>query len=226
MKKILIHLSILISFSTLANDSLGKIISPKKLIFDGNSFMALAQTPFVVGGNYLPIKTYSLLTTSNKPPVFYYGVSGKQVSELITDLPAKFGSMIRPGDIVVMSELVNQLRLTLDVNQTYADLQTYCALVRSYGAKIYITNMIACSTAQLADDTKRTSLNALIAANWASFCDGYINVAGLTQFDSVADTTNPTYYRIIDNLHLSDTNVLGYDTYAQEIANTLNPLFP
>lgn len=198
----------------------------KRLIFDGNSYMHLDQTPFVVGGYYLPIKTHSLLTTSNKPLLFYYGVQGKKVSELITDLPAKFGNMIQLGDVVVMSELVNQLRLTLDVNQTYADLQTYCALVRSYGATIYITNMIAVGASVLADDTKRTSLNSLIATNWATFCDGFIDVAGLPQFDSVSDTSNATYYRTTDLIHLSDTNVLGYDTYAQKIADTLNPLFP
>jgi hypothetical protein len=199
--------------------------SVKKLIVDGNSYTDLAQSPFALGGCYLPGKIRDSLSTSNKPPVSYYGVSGIEVRQLVTSLPSKFGSVIKPNDVVFMNECLNDLRIHLDPVATYNYTVAYCNLVKSYGAKVYIANMIACSSAIMFDDTKRTTLNALLAAIPSNVCDGVIDVASLPQFSTVAATSNTNYY-YVDGAHLSATNILGYDTYAQKIASILDFEFP
>ena len=201
--------------------------SRTRVIFDGNSLTDQAENGLVAGQRY-PLTCYSsLLAAGKKVDYFNYGIGSRRTATLTSEIGAKFASsMVRPNDIIVFWEITNEAHdLTTDTQgtQLYANVQAYCAAARSYGAKVIVVTGIARDMTGF-DDANITdrifACNALIRANWSSFCDGIADVALLSAFDAKADTTNTTYYNA-DKTHL--TNV-GYDLIAGTVQAAIQTL--
>ena len=208
----------------------GKVLPYKRRIhFDGNSLMNLAGTgtaPGVTQGYYLGTKTMSLLTATEKPVYFCYGVGGRRTQVLIDEFPTKILPNFQKGDIVVMWEITNHAHdETTDTTGVilYNKVVDYCNMDRSYGGYIILITGIARDMTGFDDaniSDRIFACNALIRANASTICDGVADFGALSIFDSKADVANSTYY-MTDRTHIKNA---AYDFAAQTLATVIDTL--
>ncbi len=171
----------------------------KQLFFDGDSLFSRGNGN-LANAYSSPITAYNSLT-GIKPPVFYMAVSGKSITQLISDFPTKMAPYINSGDIVVFNELTNELATVQNPNTVYNTLLSYRDLVWALGAIIIVGTMTARNTGYVGIETDRLSLNTLIRNNSNQFNE-IADVGGLTEFNSIIATANLTNYDI-DTLHFA-----------------------
>lgn len=146
------------------------------------------------------------------------GVSGVDTNYLIShdpiDLDAPLYGTSRKQNICVCWEITNDL-----VNGNHGTTATYNSVVqwcndrRAAGWKVLVGTAIdrdptnAASGGNASFATQRLAVNALVVANWATFADGLVDLAGNA---NLATNTNETYFDP-DHVHLNDT---GYGVVA------------
>lgn len=202
----------------------------RSLWFEGNS-LSNTNASLLLNSNYYPLKTYSLFT-SNTYKLTYNNksIAGKTTTEDTNEYPTKLSPYIKKGDILIFWEISNEAHnLTTDTfgTQLYANVVAYCNQAKTLnpGIKIIVLTMIARDYPAYDDANtfaRGQACNALIRANYASFCDAVCDVALLTQFDTKADAANATYY-LADRTHLT---AAGYDIIATAVYNTILTLLP
>lgn len=191
---------------------------PKQLIFDGNSLFSRGNGN-TANSQEASIACYAAMTGS-KPPIFNYGVSGKSITQLISDFPTKIAPYLRRGDILVFNEMTNDLATNTSTLTTKNDLLQYRDSVRAHGAKFIVVTMTARNTGYAGIETDRLALNAWINANTSEF-DGIVDAGGDSHFNSIAATANTTYYNA-DTLHFATA---GYTLYGQLIQALIQQFF-
>lgn len=199
----------------------------RRIFFEGDSLSEL-------GGNNqgfvfrMPTTAYGGLT-GTKPPHFVYALSGSKlqtgVSNSIYDRRSTITSQAIANDIIVIWAGTNDISVSgRTAAETYADLCTYATVMRNLGMKVVAVTMIAKERAADADptaiNTTRLAYNALILGESSFVFDAYADPAALTQFDTVADASNTTYYNA-DKVHLTDT---GYDLVAGTVTTAIQSL--
>ena len=193
--------------------------------FDGDSLFARGNGN-VANVFEAPYACYDALATalspSPAPLIFTRAISGRTITVLISEFATKVKPSLRPNDIVIMNELTNELQAVQDINAVYSTLQSYCALVRAENCKVVIATLTARGAAgsYANTETDRLALNTMIRNGWSSFADGMADVGGLSQFNSVAATSNTTYYDT-DFLHFKSP---GYLLYGQTFAPVIQGL--
>jgi hypothetical protein len=75
-----------------------------------------------------------------------------------------------------------------------ASVRSYCAKAQATGFYVYLMTMPPIGTG---DQSVITAINADRRTNWASFCDGLIDIAADSAF---SDPTNHTYFQA-DDVH-------------------------
>lgn len=208
----------------------GKVLPYKRRIhFDGNSLMNLngsGASPGITYGYYLGTKTMSLLTATEKPVYFCYGIGGRRTQVLINEFPTKILPNFQKGDIVVMWEITNDAHdETTDTTGAviYSRVVDYCNMVRSYGGYIILITGIARDMTGFDDaniSDRIFACNALIRTNAANICDGVADFGALSIFDQKADAAVSANY-MTDRTHIKNA---AYDTAAPSLATVIDNL--
>jgi len=180
---------------------------PKTIFFVGNSMYDKDGTN-VFGRNYVPINTHLALTASGKNVGYNcYAVSGRTTTQLLADMPTKVIPYLRVGDIVVFTEMTNEIGTGNSVLNTYNLLLQCRDLVWNIGAKFVLQGAIACNGASPAGyaniTTQLQSLNTYFR-NTPSLVDGFADPGSLSQCDTDSDCANTTNFNT-DGIHPKNT---------------------
>lgn len=189
----------------------------RRIIFAGNSLSWYSGNNTNFGMRF-PLSVYSSIVSSGKEYSFKnISTGGIQTSQMITNFSTSLAPFIQPNDIVIFWELVNDLRVTDDATIAYNNAVAYCDLIRNAGAKCVLLTCIATNFSGNPPDmdTIRQTLNTNLRNNASSICDLLVDTASISEFDTVADTANTTYYNA-DLVHLTDTgyNLIGTNVYS------------
>lgn len=187
----------------------------QNIIFHGNSLFARGNAN-LEQANSAPIACYNKIILTKKVNCFNFNVSGKRLSNLITDFPTIVQPSLKKGDIVVCNELTNTLNDLQNVTDVYNLLLDYRDLVVAQGCKLVVVTMTARGTGYATIETDRLALNTMILANASEF-EKVSDAGGLAVFNSILATANTTYYNA-DTLHFATT---GYTTYGEFIADDI-----
>lgn len=125
-------------------------------------------------------------------------------------------------NIGVFWEITNDLFFGGSAASAYANAVTYCQSLRAIGYKVVILTVLPRSDAgtPLGFEVARTTVNANIVANWASFADGIYDCAGDARIGDFGDQLDPTYYQS-DQVHL---NATGYAIIATGVSAVISTL--
>jgi len=198
----------------------------RQIFFEGDSLSNFGGSPNAFGYR-MPQTAYSNLTDT-KPSMQCYAIqssviqSGQALS--IYDRASQILDNANANDIVVIWAGTNDMSVNLrTANQIYTDLVSYAVLMRNAGLKVVAVTTIAKD--RVGDDTAainvtRLAYNSLILGGSSFVFDAYADPAALTQFDTVADASNATYY-VTGGVHLTDT---GYDLVAGTVTTAIQSL--
>lgn len=158
------------------------------IICDGNSLTTL----------YYP-DTLAQLRGTTKTHVLNFGVAGQTTTQMIADATSQIDTICQSGkyNIVVAWEVGNDLLATGDVNAVYTRFAAYCNARRANGVKVIA---VTCPPRENVNDSLLQAANALMLANYTSFCDKIVD----TRSDSRLATISSTYWNV-DNVHLNPT---------------------
>lgn len=199
------------------------------IVADGNSLTEgyLASSPAASYPSRLAVKepfASQGTTVTNK------GVGGQTTQQMIddatTDVDPLYNAEVR--SVLVAWEMGNDLYFNGNVTGAETRFQSYCAARQTANWKVVVCNLPArdhsvtnggVSPAGDSDatyNTKRLALNAWLAANWATFADGFVDLAA----DAAFTVYNTTYFNS-DHVHLSDA---GYQKVADLVAPVITGL--
>ena len=162
--------------------------------------------------------------------VLNYGMAGELASQMATDSTAIAALSVPSGatKIAIVEGGSNDLAAASQTAaQVYANDQTVCANVRAAGAKCVVlslpprnglfTNGVTGTTFE----TARQAHRALLAANWPTFADGYVDLAADPVIGPSSAAANALYFLSTDQTHPTP---LGNTYIAADIARVVNPL--
>ena len=193
----------------------------RRIVCDGNSLTWGTGATTVNGyptADY-PNQLYALY---NQPinVLSNLGVGGQTTAQMIADAATKIDVLVGNAwakPIVVCWEGTNDIAIGgLDGVAAYANIVTYCQGRRAAGFKVVVCNIMARNQAS-PFETRRLVANALIAANWATFADVLVDIAGTASLSNYSDTT----YFSADGVHLNDT---GYGVVAALVKAAIDTL--
>jgi lysophospholipase L1-like esterase len=146
------------------------------------------------------------------------GVSGRTTQQLIANQSSVVDPLYVSGkrNIVLVFEMINDLyNNCLTGAAAHSNLQTLCNNLRTAGWEVWVggttQRQVSIAPGDLCGSTaanleaRSDAANALVAANWTSYADGYVDLRS----DSTLNA-NPTY--MADNIHF---NTAGYARLAQ-----------
>jgi hypothetical protein len=198
----------------------------QKLIFEGNSLMALGSGSSSAtsnwNGHYIPINVYSYQKTFHSVNLTMLDSVAKTTKQINNQKYITVGKIANKGDVVILWEITNDLFVNnVSVDSGYSHVKLYCDYVRNIiKAKVIICTMIARDYSTDPSDlwTRGQAINSLIVTNKHSICDTLIDLGSLSIFNSKAGCSNSLYYDT-DRLHLTST---ARDT----IINRMNKVIP
>lgn len=148
-----------------------------------------------------------------------FGVSGQQLSAMEADAATQvdvWRNSQRPRDVVICWGGSNDIFAGTNTATMQSRIQTYCANRKSAGFEVIVCTILPRSGIGGDKETVRTEVNAWIAANYATWSDGYVDLAADTRLDDYSDAT----YFNADNTHLTTD---GYTVVAELIKAVLIP---
>lgn len=189
-----------------ACNELFEIATPvsNRIIFQGDSICIASQesaSPAYYGYAKMLV-TQGLLT---KPAAAYsFAGGGQQLQNQIGTFSSTVGvplAAYSDNRVVLLASGTNDFNVGGRTKaQIYADMQTYCGLVRGAGGKVIICTILPATGYSGAGETARLDLNADIRANWSSFADGLCDFADLSStMGATGAQSNTTLYQ--DGLH-------------------------
>jgi lysophospholipase L1-like esterase len=180
--------------------------SPIRVVTVGDSLTAGNLSTY--GFNY-PNQMIPLL--SPQPGLYNMGLGGEKVTEMIAEAAAKVDVMYdaaKARNIVAIWGGTNDLYTGDTAENTYANLQTYCAARRAAGWKVVVVTTLP-RGANDPFEANRQTYNTSIRAGWATFADALADVAADSRIGDAGDNSDGTYYS--DGTHLNNT---GYGVVA------------
>jgi lysophospholipase L1-like esterase len=174
------------------------------LILNGDSIMASSTAATLFDG----INHRLLPLLSNKPKVFNFAGGGEYLqndvvggsSNFTTDEGAVLSRYTSDRRVVFVFKGTNDMSLGgRTPAQVYADLQSYCASVRSGGGLAIVATLLPKTGYGLSSSTDFDALNANIRANWASFADGFVDYATHSIMGAAGAASDTSLY--LDGLH-------------------------
>ena len=216
MKNILLVIILLLNFSLKSQFAKPSLVT-KKIVFDGNSLFQYGDDK--LGMTRTPLTAYGLLPTPKR--VYYnFSIGGRQTSTLTSEFDTKIAPYVNAGDMVILWEITNSAHYRIGDNlgdTLYNEVVAYCNKAKSYGLSVYVVTGIPRYMTGF-DDINITSrinaCNAKIRTNWATFCDGIIDIASTPTFSSTTSYTNTLIYEP-DQTHLKNRGCdsVGYFIY-------------
>lgn len=150
------------------------------LAFQGDSITASSHSGTLRNGWVHQI----LPSLATSPRVFNFAGGGEQ---LVNDLVGGTSDMTSE-ELAVLSRYSSGKRVVLvfkgtnDMGvggrtgaQVYADLQTYCAAIRTAGGKVIVCTLLPRTSYGVSNSTEFANFNTSVRTNWASFADGFID---------------------------------------------------
>lgn len=197
----------------------------RKLIFEGNSLSAFAVNSSFANGYYIPQAVYTNVKATHLPLVYTcLAISGRNQTQINTDIETNIRPIAAPGDIIVLWEGTNDMYTNgLSGAVAYANLVTYINTVKTYGARVVVCTVIARDYALDRADlmTDVDSYNNLVRSNASSLGITVCDLAADPLFDTRADASNGTYYNG-DKIHQATA---GQDQMITLMTTTLNLIF-
>jgi lysophospholipase L1-like esterase len=159
------------------------------------------------------------------------GIGGQTTQQMIDDATTDVDPLYNAGvkSVLVAWEMGNDLYFNADVSGAETRFASYCAARQAAGWKVVVCNLPARDhsvtnggvspggDSDAAYNTKRLSLNTWLAANWATFADGFVDLAA----DAAFTTFNSTYFNA-DRVHLTDA---GYQKVADLVAPVIVSIY-
>ncbi len=197
--------------------------STKRVIFAGDSICGHTSNP--AADQYFGYAKQAADLLSVKAHI--YNVSGGGTTLNGTAIP-NFGTQITPilsrytsdNRVVFCAYGTNDLTiLGRTAAQIYADLQTYCGMVRAGGGKVIVATLLPNAEWNGTQQTTRNDFDTLVRTNWASFADALADFALNPTMGPQSAASNSTLYA--DGLHLT---ILGASHLAPTVAAAIDAL--
>lgn len=193
----------------------------KTIFFEGNSLSNRKEGDTNYANGYrFPVSCYNLIRAA-APSVNIgmtsHAVGGQTTATMITNFSSVVAPYLKPNDVVIVWEIVNDIATPLTAQAAYNNIVTYCNLALNMGAKVAVCSTI---TSDGVNEATKVACDALIRSNWTSFAHALIDFRTVPHFQVPADAADTTYYNT-DGTHLTNA---GYDllaAYAQPIIQTL-----
>lgn len=194
------------------------------LHFVGNSLFALGNNSTVgtTNSHYVPQSVYGNIL--NGYCFRSIAVSGRTQTQINASLATDTLPYIDSRDIVIMWEGTNDIMVNaLTGAQAYANLVTACNQIRVTGARLVLLTAISRGDGgdPATTQTRISDYNALILANQSSICDALYNPFADSRFNTVAATSNATYY-VSGNVH---PTTAGQAIFISEITSAIQSLY-
>jgi lysophospholipase L1-like esterase len=132
-------------------------------------------------------------------PAANFGANGWRSYQTDGNYPTREGPAYNAAtaNVLILEIGVNDIfagnRSASDID---ASVRSFCAQGRATGYRVYLMTIAAAGLTG-AGESERQAVNADRRANWASYCDGLIDIAANPVF---SDSTNRTYYQS-DSVH-------------------------
>lgn len=199
-------------FDSKVNAHLDQPAPAKRIIFDGDSLTVGFGN--LNGGSY-PVQLLTALGFDGYSPR-NYGVSGQTLAQMEADAATEVDTQFdaaRSKNILIAWGGTNDIIFGADATTTYNRMVTYCTNRRAAGWKVLVCDIIARGNFNAGQNTIKNTVNANLAANWATFADGFAQLSARSELSNAANTT----YYSADTIHLTDA---GYSV----VATVLQPL--
>lgn len=154
--------------------------------------------------------------------VYNVGMGSKTLAQMVSDGTSWVDGLYdatKARNIVVIWGGTNDLYTGDTAENTYANLQTFCAARRAVGWKVVVVTTLPRGAAD-PYETKRQTYNSSIRAGWATFADALADVAADSRIGDAGDNSDGTYYS--DGTHLNNT---GYGVVAGIVTAAVQGLF-
>jgi lysophospholipase L1-like esterase len=179
--------------------------SNTRIICDGNSI-----TAGILGGLTYPQVLASRTPFNAVGNINNFGVSGQTTLQMSADAVAQIDSLlpvIKRQGVLISWEVTNSLYFGRTVNQAYNDFLSYCQARKAAGWVVVAVSALPRN--QMKQDGSSISVynqdldavNALMAANWSTFADSYLDVR--TAIPQFASNPVSTSY-MPDGIHLNE----------------------
>jgi lysophospholipase L1-like esterase len=130
-----------------------------------------------------------------------FGVTSRTTTQMLRTMQYQERLFYRPGstDIAVVWEITNDIDLGSPVSAAtgYQNVIDACTMLRGAGYKVVVCNCVNRGDTNIA--ASQATINANIAANWATFADAFVDLAGRA---NLSDPNNATYFNA-DKIHLT-----------------------
>ncbi len=147
------------------------------------------------------------------------GIGGQTTTQMLATQDADSSNQytsLRPKTGLVIWELRNDIANGgVSAATAYANYATLCQKARDRG---FVVVAVTCLPSSGLSDATRATVNANIAANYASFAHALADVAADTTIGQNGQNTNLTYYNA-DGIHMTDA---GYTIVAGLVKTALN----
>jgi len=170
------------------------------VVFDGNSLTF--GTP---NGNTESYPHQMMYAVRSGWDWYNFGVAGQTTTQMSTDFDAQILPLFnatRSKQFLCAWEIGNQL-IAIGATQAHTNFKAYCDHARAVlpaGTKIIVANIPPRITSGF--NTARATVNALIAANWATYADALVDLASDATIGQDSSTSNATYYQA-DQIHMT-----------------------
>jgi hypothetical protein len=167
-----------------------------------NTGITSAPSSLLSHGYYIPQSVYNTARSGRVLSYKCFALNGRTQTEINADINTNIIGKTFPDDIIVLWEGTNDMFVnSLSGADAYANLITYARAVKSIGAKLVVSTVIARNWATDPPDmmTRIGDYNTLVRANPQEFsviCDQ----AADSHFDNILDTADTNYY-LTDMLH-------------------------
>lgn len=165
------------------------------LHFIGNSLFAMNSNSTVSNSHYIPQQVYTNIL--NRYCFRSIAIAGRTQTQINASLATDTLPYVGAGDIVIMWEGTNDITANgLTGAQAYDNLVIACNQIKTTGAKLILLTAISRGDGAdpAATQTKINDYNTLILNNQSSICDALYNPFADNRFNTVAATSDTTYY--------------------------------
>lgn len=175
----------------------------RQVYFVGNSMYDKDGTN-TFGHQYVPTNTYASIISGKQLSFQCYAVSGIRTTTLLANMPTRVIPYLKANDIVVFTEMTNEIAAGTSVAETYALIIQIRDLVRAVGAKFVLQGAISCNG--MTPYNNRTAglqqVNDYFRIT-PSLVDGFSDPGALSQCDTDADCANASWFNS-DGIHPLD----------------------
>ncbi len=192
------------------------------LILDGNSLTSGFGSP--LDSSY-PAQMMKLLgDVYRHVTVHMIAVGGQRTTAMNADRVSQVNPLIVDGHTLIVAwEITNHLVDLVTARTAVDEMWVYCDAVRALGAKVIVPNVLPRvedgTIIPAGFNTSRASANGLLAAEWASHADGYVDLAAIGTIGDDADAADTNYYT--DGSHMTPS---GYGIVAAAIKTAVETL--